>query len=122
MEGMVAYTHSLLGTSNGLVHLVPSWCGEVGLEPRAAAILQRVLGFVFRPVKYLKAGSPCCCPCRLLLTGAAERAFQKSLIMFRGIIKTQKSYSSFFLLLQTHTLAARDVSLNISSGKINEVN
>lgn len=25
MEGMVAYTHSLLGTSNSLVHLVPSW-------------------------------------------------------------------------------------------------
>lgn len=122
MEGMVAYTHSLLGTSSGLVYLVPRSLWEVGLEPRAAAIFRRVLGFVFSSVKCLKAGSPSCYHFGRLLTGAAERAFQISLIVFRGIIKTQKSYSSFFLLLQTHTLAARDVSLNISSGKVNEVN
>lgn len=43
-------------------------------------------------------------------------------LCFKGLKKPQKSHNFFFLLPADTYLSARDVSLNISSGKINEVN
>lgn len=71
---------------------------------------------------YLVAGSSCCCHFSVFYSVELLHALQKSLIVFQGIKKTTE-VTQFFSLLPADTyLSARDMSLNISSGKINEVN
>ena len=72
---------------------------------------------------YSVAGSSCCCHFSIFCSVELLHGLQKSLIVFQGIKKkTHRSHTIFFLLPADTYLSSRDVSLNISSGKINEVN